>query len=205
MVQQQRKNRPLCSNRTQDFPVHLIWPTWAANQLMARLWAYWLGWDIGGESTTVSPTGLCWKKRNESSSVVSNSLWPRGQSNLAALPNSPGKNTGVGSCSLLQGIFPTWGLNPGLQYCRQILYQLSHQGSPLLTHHLIKETLTSLSKVASPTLWMLCPLTPWLNLHVTYDVLQGFFSFNSLLIYHLLSLPESSFMKVEIPSLFLLL
>ena len=44
--------------------------------------------------------------------------------------NSPGKNTGVGSHSLLQGIFPTQGLNPGLLHCRQILYQLSHQGSP---------------------------------------------------------------------------
>ena len=44
--------------------------------------------------------------------------------------NSPGKNTGVGSHSLLQGIFPTQGLNPGLLRCRQILYQLSYQGSP---------------------------------------------------------------------------
>ena len=31
---------------------------------------------------------------------------------------------------LLQGIFPTWGLNPGLPHCRQTLYPLSHQGSP---------------------------------------------------------------------------
>ena len=44
--------------------------------------------------------------------------------------NSPGQNTGVGSLSLLQGIFPTQGLNPGLLNFRQILYQLSHQGSP---------------------------------------------------------------------------
>ena len=44
--------------------------------------------------------------------------------------NSPGQNTGVGSLSLLQGIFPTQGLNPGRPHCRQILYQLSHQGSP---------------------------------------------------------------------------
>ena len=42
--------------------------------------------------------------------------------------NSPGQNTGVGSLSLLQEIFPTQGLNPGLSQCRQILYQLSHQG-----------------------------------------------------------------------------
>jgi len=43
--------------------------------------------------------------------------------------NSPGQNTGVGNRFLLQGIFPTQGLNPGLLHCRQILYQLSHQGS----------------------------------------------------------------------------
>ena len=44
--------------------------------------------------------------------------------------NSLGQNTGVGSLSLLQGIFPTQGSNPGLLHCRWILYQLSHQGSP---------------------------------------------------------------------------
>ena len=45
---------------------------------------------------------------------------------------SPGQNTGVGSLSLLQGIFPTQGLNPGLLHFRQILYQLSHKGPLLL-------------------------------------------------------------------------
>ena len=44
--------------------------------------------------------------------------------------DSPGKNNGVGCHTLLQGIFPTQGLNPGLPHCRQILYLLSHQGSP---------------------------------------------------------------------------
>ena len=42
----------------------------------------------------------------------------------------PGQNTGVGSLSLLQGIFPIQGSNPGLLHYRQILYQLSHQESP---------------------------------------------------------------------------
>ena len=42
--------------------------------------------------------------------------------------NSPGQNTGVGS--LLKGIFPTQESNPGIPHCRQILYQLSHKGSP---------------------------------------------------------------------------
>ena len=44
--------------------------------------------------------------------------------------NSPGPNNGVGSHSLLQEIFPTQRSNPGLPHCRQILYQLSHKGSP---------------------------------------------------------------------------
>jgi len=44
--------------------------------------------------------------------------------------NSPGQNPGVGSYSLLQGIFLTQGLNPGLPHRWQILYQLSHQEIP---------------------------------------------------------------------------
>ena len=44
--------------------------------------------------------------------------------------DSPGKNTGMGCHALLQGIFSTQGSNPGLLHCRQILYHLSHQGSP---------------------------------------------------------------------------
>ena len=45
--------------------------------------------------------------------------------------NSPGQNTGVGSLSFLQGIFPTQELKWGLLHCTWILYQVSHQGSPL--------------------------------------------------------------------------
>ena len=59
--------------------------------------------------------------------IVSDSLRLHG---LYSPLNSPGQKTGVGSLSLLQGIFPTQGLNPGLLHCRQILYQLSHKGSP---------------------------------------------------------------------------
>ena len=44
--------------------------------------------------------------------------------------NSPGQNTGVGSLSLFQGIFPTQGSNSGLPHCRWILYQLNHKESP---------------------------------------------------------------------------
>ena len=66
--------------------------------------------------------------KSESRSVMSDSLRPYG---LYSPWNSPGQNTAVGSLSLLQGIFPNQGLNPGLLHCRRILYQLSHKGS----HH----------------------------------------------------------------------
>ena len=58
---------------------------------------------------------------------MSHCLWHRGPYSSW---NSPGQNTGVSSLSLLQGIFPTQGSNPGLPHCRQILYQLSHKRSP---------------------------------------------------------------------------
>ena len=67
------------------------------------------------------------ESESESHSVVSDPLWPQG---LYSPQNSPGQNTRVGSLSLLQGIFPTQGSNPGHPHCRQILYQLSHKGSP---------------------------------------------------------------------------
>ena len=62
-------------------------------------------------------------------SIVSDSLWAHG---LYSLWNSPSQNTGVGSLYLLQGIFPTQGSNPDLPHCRQILYQLTHKGRPVL-------------------------------------------------------------------------
>ena len=49
---------------------------------------------------------------------------------LPAEPQGKSKNTRLSSLSLLQGIFPTQELNWGLLHCRQILYQLSYQGSP---------------------------------------------------------------------------
>ena len=73
------------------------------------------------------PLTILRKSETESCLVLSDSLRPRG---LHSPWNSPGQNTGVGSLSFLQGIFPTQRLNPGLLHCRWILYQLSHQGSP---------------------------------------------------------------------------
>ena len=71
--------------------------------------------------------------------VVSDSLQSHG---LYSPGNSPGQNTGVGSRSLLQGIFPTQGSNPGLQHCRQILYQLSHKGSPHQANEALKKKIS---------------------------------------------------------------
>ena len=62
-----------------------------------------------------------------SRSVVSDSLWPHG---VYSPWHSLGQNTGVGNLSLLQGIFPNQGSNPSLLHCKQILYQMSHKGSP---------------------------------------------------------------------------
>ena len=70
---------------------------------------------------------LCFTPKKKKSSVLSSSLWPH---RLHSQWNSLGQNTGVGSHSLFQGIFPTQGSNPSLPHCRWILYQLSHQGSP---------------------------------------------------------------------------
>ena len=66
-------------------------------------------------------------RESESRSVVSDTLQPHG---LYSPWNSPGQNIGVGNCFLLQGFFPTQGLNWCLLHYSQILYQLSHQGSP---------------------------------------------------------------------------
>ena len=67
----------------------------------------------------IDTASYTWKSESESRSVVSDSLWPHG---LYSLWNFPGQNTWVGSLSLLQGIFPSQGSNPGLPHCRQILY-----------------------------------------------------------------------------------
>ena len=98
-------------------------------QLPPARWAmnssHWYTAGLESSSRTLVKYGvLLW---SESCSVMSNSLWPHG---LYSPWNSPGQNTGVGSLSLLQGIFSTQGSNPGLLHSRQILYQLSHKGSP---------------------------------------------------------------------------
>ena len=78
---------------------------------------YWSGWPFPSPGRLPNP-GI--KPRSPALQADS----------LPAEPQGKSKKTGVGSLSLLQGIFPTQGLNPGLPHCRQILDQLSHKGSP---------------------------------------------------------------------------
>ena len=68
----------------------------------------------------------CIFSESESCSGVSHSLRPHGPYSPW---NSPGQKIGV-NLSLLQGIFPTQGSNPGVPHYRQVPYHLSHQGSP---------------------------------------------------------------------------
>ena len=72
------------------------------------------------------------KKVSVSRSVVPDSLQPQGlqPTRLLCPWDFPGTSTELGSHFLLQGIFPTQGLNAGLLYCRQILYRLSYKGGP---------------------------------------------------------------------------
>ena len=84
-------------------------------------------------------------------SVASDSLWP---TRLLCSWEFYSKNTGVGCHALLQRIFPTQALNPGLLHCRWIFYRLSHQGSPVSHISLVQ----SLSRVQ-------LLVTPWTAAH----------------------------------------
>ena len=93
---------------------------------LVNMWQASLGERPRSEDAGLHGTQTLNFIESESRSVVSDSLWPHG---LYSPWNSLGQNTGVGSLSLLQRIFPTQELNPGLLHCRQILHQLSPQGN----------------------------------------------------------------------------
>ena len=88
-------------------------------------------WEFHQKLRKRKSKGLLAISEGESCSVVSDSLRPHelGPARFLCPWNSPGKNTGVGSHCLLQGIFPTQRSNPGLLHSRPILYHLSHQRS----------------------------------------------------------------------------
>ena len=94
---------------------------------------------------------------------MSDSLQPHGlqPARLFCPWNSPGKNTGVNCHFLLQGIFPTQGSNLSLLHCKQILYHLSHQGSPIGKKWTYTEKNTLfLNSFCDETLRTWAPLSP---------------------------------------------
>ena len=114
----------MCENLSQQqLFVSTIWNTLQAPEGQVAQDSHCTSWVaiLGAESSL-------YRKESHSCSIVSDSLLPHG---LSSPWNSPGQNTGVCSCSLLQGIFPNQGSNPGLQHFRLLLYQLSHQGRDL--------------------------------------------------------------------------
>ena len=86
--------------------IHLLWASSTAQFSVHPTGLSWGEWKLLSRLTLCDPMGY----------IVHGILQAR--------------NTGVGSHSLLQRLFPTQGLNLGLSHCRQILYCLSHQGSP---------------------------------------------------------------------------
>ena len=92
-----------------------------------------------------------WKSESVSLSVMFDSLRTHGlkPTGSSSSWNSPDKNAAVGSHPLLQGILPTQGSNPGLQYRRQILYHLNHQEQRLITSVLDQESQSRRSENAS--------------------------------------------------------
>ena len=83
-------------------------------------------WMLLGTYFMISILHLLYLGESESCLVMSNTLL------LHGLCSPPGQNTGVVSLYILQGIFPTQVSNTGLPHCRQTLYLLNHQGSPII-------------------------------------------------------------------------
>ena len=89
-------------------------------------WVIWTSWKLQGK--LLEKQGVCVLK-----SLSGVRLCDPMDCSLLGSPvhgGSSGNNTRVGCHALLEGIFPTRGSSPGLPHCRQILYQLNHQGSP---------------------------------------------------------------------------
>ena len=110
---------------------------------------------------------------SESRSVMSDSFGPHG---LYSSWNSPGQNTGVGSLSFLQGIFPTQVSNPGLPHCRWIVYKMRHKGSPIamlvgMKKHLTLDLPVSLYSISHfPSCWKGFILQNFGLFHANVDV-----------------------------------
>ena len=124
-------------------PCRLQFPhVWNESSFSHQFWVHTMG----------SHCFKCWGKRTQKTAelsplkvkVVSNSLRPHG---LYSPWESPGQSTAVGSLSLLQGIFPTQGSNPGLPHCRQILYSWATREAPLSPREMANEQTGNLPSV----------------------------------------------------------
>ena len=104
-------------------------------------WAKWgfddLWWSCSYNKARYQPPGS-WEPSYRDNMCLVTQCYPTLYDRMDCSPpgssvhgDSPGKNTGVGCHTLLQGIFPSQGSNPGLPHCRWIFYHLSHQGSPI--------------------------------------------------------------------------
>ena len=125
-------------SKVQRSSIYIDQPSRRINLLSWILTSTWHWWSLNQKPTCIRELTYIQhekkkgkKSESVSHSVLSDSLLPQGlqPTRLLCPWDSPGKNTGVGRHSLLQGIFPTQGLNQGLLHCRQILYHLRHQGS----------------------------------------------------------------------------
>jgi len=96
--------------------------------LFATPWTIYSPWNAPGQNTGVGSLSLL--QGNLPNSGIEPSSPALQADSLPAEPQGKPKNTRLGSLSLLRGIFPTQESNWGLLYCRQILYQLSYEGSP---------------------------------------------------------------------------
>ena len=84
--------------------------------------------SLGGENDKTSCCYCCCCSVAQSCPTLCHSM-DCGPPGSSVHGDSPCKNIGVDCHALLHGIVPTQGSNPGIQHCRCILYQLSHQGS----------------------------------------------------------------------------
>ena len=134
-----------------------------------------------------------YESESESRSVVSNSSRTHG---LYSPWNSPGQNTGVASLSLLQGIFPTQGLNSDLLHCRQLLYQLSHKGSLMNIYRVLVLEFFEKGKLEMNPFKVASP--PGLHLSGGCTVASGLSIVKKLMWWSLLS--ESSGRIISVPS-----
>ena len=149
----------------------------------------WNGWPPTNKNK--------WKKKkwseSESCSVVSDSLRPHG---LHGPRNSPGQNTGVGGYSLLQGIFPTQGSNPGLPHCRRILYNKMELGK-----------LSPLSVAEFPHLWnwddnkTSLMVLLWLNKSIRKVLHESIPNVSQGWCYYCSSHPNSGYIRASAPLL----